>query len=267
MGVTGRLGAVLGLLVSLCLMAFNDRASPQTRYFRMCPANGCGSPDDFVIAVTDAHQLQIAQAILDGKVTDQVHVSGRIVRTPAPYNSPWHFHLDPASIQLVTFSHPTCLGHSTSEVDANLNKVGTPAFLPTGDWCPRGFRLTGEVAAHGPAPAYFAVSDGKPSDAFVIALTDPARIKQARAIASGTERLTIHVSGTVVKGAQPYNPGWHFALAPASITFFQVAIEVCDATTSYVDANLDKVGGAFLPGAHWCPWSSKVIRELPTPTK
>jgi hypothetical protein len=113
-----------------------------------------------------------------------------------------------------------------------------------------------------PAPAYFAVSNGKPKESFMIKLTDPVKIAQARAIANGSERLAIHVKGKVVKGRRSYNPVWRFFLAPASITFFEASAEVCDAETSYVNANLDKVGGDFLPGGIWCPWTSKVVREL-----
>jgi 1-deoxy-D-xylulose-5-phosphate synthase len=50
--------------------------------------------------------------------------------------------------------------------------------------------------------------------------------------------------------------------APASITFFAMAIEVCDANISYVEDYLDEACGAFLPGCYWCPWSSRVVREI-----
>jgi hypothetical protein len=39
-------------------------------------------------------------------------------------------------------------------------------------------------------------------------------------------------------------------------SFFSPA--VCDAATSY----LAEVGGAFLPGRRWCPWSWRVIAEV-----
>ncbi|MEH2433373.1 MAG: hypothetical protein V7K25_03825 [Nostoc sp.] len=41
-----------------------------------------------------------------------------------------------------------------------------------------------------------------------------------------------------------------------------MAIEVCDATTNYVNDHLDEVGGAFLPGLFWCPWSSQLVKEI-----
>ncbi|WP_442948058.1 BP74-related protein [Nostoc sp.] len=49
---------------------------------------------------------------------------------------------------------------------------------------------------------------------------------------------------------------------PSTISFFPMAIEVCDATTNYVNDHLDEVGGAFLPGLFWCPWSSQLVKEI-----
>ena len=110
--------------------------------------------------------------------------------------------------------------------------------------------------------ALFLVSGGGEKDNFVIALFDPAKIAEARAIASGAEKSKVHVGGLIVRKAARYNKPWHFHLAPKSIAFFEMAIEVCDATTSYVETHLDEVGGAFLPKGHWCPWSSRVVREI-----
>lgn len=59
-----------------------------------------------------------------------------------------------------------------------------------------------------------------------------------------------------------YNPGWDFQYDPDTVSFFAIAIEVCDATTNYVNDYLDEVGGAFLPGLFWCPWSSKLTKEI-----
>ncbi|HKP22960.1 MAG TPA: hypothetical protein VJV39_03800 [Dongiaceae bacterium] len=109
--------------------------------------------------------------------------------------------------------------------------------------------------------AYFKVAGATAADTFVIALTDPAGIAEARALASGQEPSK-HVTGLIVAEAVPYNAPWSFHLDPASISFFEMSIEVCDAATSYVEAHLAEVGGAFLPGRRWCPWSSRVIEEV-----
>lgn len=110
--------------------------------------------------------------------------------------------------------------------------------------------------------AYFKVAGATEADTFVIALTDPTIIAEARAIMSGQEQSKVHVTGLVVDGAVAYNAPWSFHLHPASISFFEVSIEVCDAATSYVEEHLAEVGGAFLPGRRWCPWSSRVVEEV-----
>ncbi|MGE0121193.1 MAG: hypothetical protein AB7S71_23720 [Dongiaceae bacterium] len=117
----------------------------------------------------------------------------------------------------------------------------------------------------GDGAAYFAVEMGRPEDGFVIKLTDPAKIAAARAMVAGAGTSGAHVMGTVVSRAESYNAPWQFHLDPASIDFFAFAIEVCDAATSYVDQHLPEVGGAFLPNRQWCPWSSRVAREVSVP--
>jgi hypothetical protein len=111
------------------------------------------------------------------------------------------------------------------------------------------------------AEAYFAFQtlDGPE---FVFKLTNDQRIAEARRILSGEEQMSVHVMGRLRKTPQPYNPSWSFHLDPDTITFFTMAIEVCDATTRYVEEHLDEACGAFLPGCFWCPWSSRLTREI-----
>lgn len=110
--------------------------------------------------------------------------------------------------------------------------------------------------------AYFEFTDSH-EDLFVIRLTDPARIDEARDILDGGPHRG--VMGTIVKEPAPYNPAWSYHLEPDSITFFEFAVEVCDASIAYVEEHLNEVGGAFLPGNSWCPWSSELVREIPAP--
>jgi hypothetical protein len=114
----------------------------------------------------------------------------------------------------------------------------------------------------GSVEAYFEVSTSVPSENFVIRLTDAGKIQHARNIINGTETERVAVMGTIIKSPAPYNKPWSFHLDPNSIEFFQVATEVCDAAVSYVESHLKEVGGAFLPGNRWCPWSSRVSREV-----
>jgi hypothetical protein len=85
---------------------------------------------------------------------------------------------------------------------------------------------------------------------------DEAKIAHARRILSGAEQQSIHVSGIVVKGSDRYKQAWNFHLSPDSISFFDFAIEVCDASIKYVSEHLDDLWGAFLPAGRWCPWRS-----------
>ncbi|WP_437927813.1 hypothetical protein WMF37_00830 [Sorangium sp. So ce291] len=97
---------------------------------------------------------------------------------------------------------------------------------------------------------------------FIFEITDDAKIAAARNILSGKEQAQVHVMGRIVKRSASYNPGWSFHLDPTTITFFTMAIEVCDASAIYVEDHLDEACGAFLPGCHWCPWSSRLTREV-----
>jgi hypothetical protein len=110
---------------------------------------------------------------------------------------------------------------------------------------------------------YFAMTQpSSPGVEFIFELTDENRIAEARKIISGEETNRIHVHGRIIKRRQPYNPRFNYYLDPQTIDFFDQAIEVCDADMTYVEDHLDEAGGAFLPGSHWCPWSSKVSREV-----
>ncbi|MEU8917723.1 MULTISPECIES: BP74-related protein [Streptomyces] len=114
------------------------------------------------------------------------------------------------------------------------------------------------------AAAYFVMTDVTRAE-FVIKLTDPRKIQHARDLLSGATSSEPHVIGRIDKRPAPYNWRWSFHLRPETIDFFDFAIEVCDATTPYVEEHLDEAGGPFLPGLIWCPWSSKLLREVPQP--
>jgi hypothetical protein len=109
--------------------------------------------------------------------------------------------------------------------------------------------------------ADFAFTDVSDKE-FIIRLTNEERIAEARRIISGEEKEAIHVMGSIRKQRVDYNPGWSFHLDPDTITFFAIAIEVCDASIVYVEDHLDEACGGFLPGCVWCPWSSRLTREI-----
>jgi len=110
-----------------------------------------------------------------------------------------------------------------------------------------------------PADAYFIFDCPPNTDTFVIKITDPQLIQEARQIvATGADRI---VSGTLIKQPVYYNSRWSYHLDPKSIKFVGSAIELCDASMGYLEANLD------IAYADWCPWNSRLVKEIPPPTK
>jgi uncharacterized protein (TIGR03437 family) len=118
--------------------------------------------------------------------------------------------------------------------------------------------------ATGADEAYFVFDTPPRKNLFVIKLTDPVKIQKARDILSGMEK-DLGVSGVIVKEPACYNTPWSYHLDPQSIEFFEAAIEVCDGTMGYIEGHLEEVGGALLPGNRWCPWASRLVREIPPP--
>ena len=110
-----------------------------------------------------------------------------------------------------------------------------------------------------PQAAFFVFDTPPSSETFVFKLTDPLRIQEARdLLAAGKRRI---IAGTIIKQPVYYNSGWSFHLDPKSITFTEFAVELCDSPIRYIEDNLD----AVYPG--WCPWSSRLLREIPAPAK
>ncbi|WP_211210632.1 calmodulin-binding protein [Hahella ganghwensis] len=114
--------------------------------------------------------------------------------------------------------------------------------------------------------AYFEFTDVNPEQTFVIQLTDSEKIAQARDIINTGQTQNFHVMGYITPHTAPYNSHWQYHLDTDTIHFFEFAIEVCDASIAYVQQHLDEVGGAFLPNNIWCPWSSRLIREIEYPS-
>lgn len=116
------------------------------------------------------------------------------------------------------------------------------------------------------APAYFQMETygSSPQRPFVVKMADDEDISHARRILNGEERERTHIIGRIVPRQADYNHAWSFHFDPTTVDFFEVAIEVCDATLPYVEDHLDEVGGPFLPGRVYCPWSSRLVRELPS---
>ncbi|WP_131738118.1 BP74-related protein [Actinomadura roseirufa] len=112
--------------------------------------------------------------------------------------------------------------------------------------------------------AYFVFTDITREEA-VVKITDPAEIQHARDLVNGETTDRPHLVGRILKRRAPYNPRWSYHYNPETVDFFDQAFEVCDATIPYVEEHLDEAGGAFLPGLVWCPWTSRLVREVHAP--
>lgn len=57
-------------------------------------------------------------------------------------------------------------------------------------------------------------------------------------------------------GKSPYDKKWSFHFAPDTVQFAEVAIELCDARPSYIEANLDQWLSEV---KRYCPWSLQLV--------
>jgi hypothetical protein len=97
---------------------------------------------------------------------------------------------------------------------------------------------------------------------FVFAIDDSKKADEARRIIADPKSTKRQVSGTIVPSQVWYNAEWSYHLDPSTVGFFELAMEVCDANVQWVEENLGDIGGSALPGLFWCPWSSRLIREV-----
>lgn len=115
------------------------------------------------------------------------------------------------------------------------------------------------------APAYFEMTDGYTRKNLVVKLVKEEQIDHARALLSGATQERPHLIGRITLRSAQYSPNYSFHLDPESVSFFDYAIEVCDASLQYTEDHLDEAGGPFLPGRIYCPWSSRLVREINVP--
>jgi hypothetical protein len=101
-------------------------------------------PATFVFALSDPYKIQQARDILAGEA-EPLHVAGEIIKSPVPYNLPWSYHLDPASISFFSQAIEVC-DAAIQEVENRLDEACS-SFLPGCQWCPWGSRLLEEVTA------------------------------------------------------------------------------------------------------------------------
>ena len=93
---------------------------------------------------------------------------------------------------------------------------------------------------------------------FRLGLATDAQVDQADA-ALATGRVGV-VHGTVVRGDGGVNEGYSWHLDPASVTFPDLAIEVCDGRPrSDVEADLDYWTDTI---GVYCPWGARLVRRI-----
>ncbi|MGH8906323.1 MAG: hypothetical protein ACRD0K_07375 [Egibacteraceae bacterium] len=91
---------------------------------------------------------------------------------------------------------------------------------------------------------------------FRLLLEDPEKIAEAKRVMEAG-RVGV-VSGRLAAGDGGFNAPFHWHLAPSSVEFPDVAIELCDGRPSDVEADLDY----WLNNVRrFCPWSAKIVAQ------
>ncbi|EGG15978.1 DDHD domain-containing protein [Cavenderia fasciculata] len=110
--------------------------------------------------------------------------------------------------------------------------------------------------------AYFEMTD-ESGLMFTIKLESSDTIREARSILTGKEKKRVHVMGKILINKVEYNTKYSFHYHPETIQFFEHTIEDCDATIDCVERHYKVTGtSSLLPNHFWCPWSSKLVREV-----
>ncbi|MCX7607352.1 MAG: hypothetical protein N2170_08845 [Bacteroidia bacterium] len=101
------------------------------------------------------------------------------------------------------------------------------------------------------------------ADCFILRLREPSLIAEARAMLRDTTLRKIPI-GPLRRGDGGFNRcagrqwGWH--VLPDSVSFAEMAIELCDGLPSHVEGDIsywvDTVG-------RYCPWGARIVREIP----
>jgi hypothetical protein len=95
---------------------------------------------------------------------------------------------------------------------------------------------------------------------FRVWVTNPQTIQQIFDLRDGTSQATIP-NGRLLRGPgrRRHNAPWHWHLDPQEIEMAENAIELCDATPSFVESNrnefIEQVG-------RYCPWSAQLVNVV-----
>ncbi len=96
---------------------------------------------------------------------------------------------------------------------------------------------------------------------FIVTTSDPEVVRVAtQELLLPEDQRHLVIKGPIDRGNGGHNAGWGWHFAPGKWSLAQQTIEECDATPRMVQDDLEN-----WIGADFCPWSSYVLRELPTP--
>jgi hypothetical protein len=88
-------------------------------------------------------------------------------------------------------------------------------------------------------------------ETFKVELATPDLIDHAKQLLAGEDVAAIP-NGTVVRNDPGVNAPWSWHIDPATLSFADATIEVCDGLPSYVE-------DGTVTSDQYCPWSAKVI--------
>jgi hypothetical protein len=112
-----------------------------------------------------------------------------------------------------------------------------------------------ESATTPPNSAVFVVEVVE-GETFRILLQDEDRISEARERLASAEAMVVH--GELARGTGGFNTEFSGHLKPATVTFVDVAMELCDGRPSYVESELEY----YLESVKfYCPWGVTIIAE------
>jgi hypothetical protein len=160
--------------------------------------------------------------------------------------------IDTADIGAVTPYH----GDAVPPAPARVNIQPDPpnGFVDTGD-IGRVTGLFGQgCSLSGGVLATFSVT----GEAFKVWVTNPQTVQQLFDLRDGKSNAHIP-NGRILAGSGQgaHNAPWSWHLDPVDIGMAEAAIEVCDATPSYVEANRDYF---IQTVGRYCPWSAQLVQ-------
>ena len=95
-----------------------------------------------------------------------------------------------------------------------------------------------------------------PGETFRILLHDPDRIAEARSLLTTGQATVVH--GELARGSGGFNSGYGWHLEPRSVTFVDMAMELCDGRPSFVQSHIDYFVDTV---KYYCPWGARITAE------